>query len=187
MNCNWNRREPCCHVRFCPLVTAWATTVHKFQGFEAGHENTDRFKYLIIDPGNKKWEQLHPGALYVALSRGKNMSNVYWIGHGMCIDRILDGINKIDRSKGNKGKKTQCEAYKKREKWVSYLLEKKNEQNKDQCNNETRSNINSFTSEVTYSGEDITNNISNIITTPNESWMQRKASKKYRVPRCFND
>ena len=64
---------------------------------------------------------------------------------------------------------------------------KENEQNKDQCNNETRSNINSFTSEVTYSGEDITNNISNIITTPNESWMQRKASKKYRVPRCFND
>ena len=105
----------------------------------------------------------------------------------MCIDRILDGINKIDRSKGNKGGKTQCGAYKKREKWVSYLLEKKNEQNKDQCNNETRSNINSFTSEVTYSGEDITNNISNIITTPNESWMQRKASKKYRVPRCFND
>jgi len=95
MNCNWNRRDPCCHVRFCPLVPAWATTIHKFQGFEAGHDENNRSKYLIIDPGYKGWEQLHTGALYVALSRGKNMSNVYWVGHGMCIDRIMDGTSSI--------------------------------------------------------------------------------------------
>ena len=31
-------RKMCCTVKWCPLVTSWATTIHKFQGFEAGME-----------------------------------------------------------------------------------------------------------------------------------------------------
>ena len=33
----------------------------------------DIFRRLIIDPGDVKWEQTCPGALYVALSRAKPM------------------------------------------------------------------------------------------------------------------
>ena len=187
MNCNWNRRDPCCHVRSCPLVPAWATTIHKFQGFEAGHDENDRFKYLIIDPGYKGWEQLHPGALYVALSRGKNMSNVYWVGHGMCIDRIMDGTNKIDKTKGNKGKKTLCESFKKRENWVIYLRKKKDEQATDTYTEERRVNINSVISDRSYSSQQVITRISDIVTNPNANWKVRKNSKTYKVPCCFND
>ena len=61
-------KKMCCTVKWCPLVTSWATTIHKFQGFEAGTDIKDMFRYLICDPGDLKWEQDFPGALYVALS-----------------------------------------------------------------------------------------------------------------------
>ena len=62
-------RKTCCSVTFCPLVPAWATTIHKFQGMEAGFDETDQFQRLIIDPGDIKTEQQQPGILYVATSR----------------------------------------------------------------------------------------------------------------------
>ena len=34
---------------------------------------SDIFRHLIVDPGDLKWEQTCPGALYVALSRAKTM------------------------------------------------------------------------------------------------------------------
>ncbi len=46
-----NRKQSCCTVTYCPLVTAWATTIHKFQGFEAGFDPNDQFKHLIVGPG----------------------------------------------------------------------------------------------------------------------------------------
>jgi hypothetical protein len=55
------------------LEVSWATTIHKFQGFEAGFDDGDMFRHLIVDPGDLKWEQTCPGALYVALSRAKTM------------------------------------------------------------------------------------------------------------------
>jgi len=36
MNCQHIPENPCCSVKYCPLVLAWTTIVHKFQGFEAG-------------------------------------------------------------------------------------------------------------------------------------------------------
>ena len=41
-------RKSCCSVTFCPLVPAWATTIHKFQGMEAGFDKNDQFQHLII-------------------------------------------------------------------------------------------------------------------------------------------
>ena len=73
--CNHIIKEPCYIARFCPLVPAWARTVHKFQESEADHGEFDQFKYLTINPPDKKWEQLQPGTLYVSLSRGKTMGN----------------------------------------------------------------------------------------------------------------
>ncbi len=62
-----------CTGTWCPLEISWETTIHKFQGFESGFDNSDMFRHLIVDPGDLKWEQTFPGALYVALSRANTM------------------------------------------------------------------------------------------------------------------
>ncbi len=46
-----------CLVTFCPLILSWATTIHKFQGFEAGFDKNDQFQHLINHPGDIKTEQ----------------------------------------------------------------------------------------------------------------------------------
>ncbi len=91
-----NRKQLCCTVTFCPLVTAWATTIHKFQGFEAGFDPNDQFKHLIVDPGNLTTKQQNPGILYAAMSHAKTMgqmtsnnchpkdSTIFWTGLGIC-------------------------------------------------------------------------------------------------------
>ena len=96
-------RKGCCTVTWCPLEISWATTIHKFQGFEAGFDINDVFRHLIVDPGDLNWEQMCPGALYVALSRAKTMgtfrddtsfprdSAIYWYGSGLSTTRILNG------------------------------------------------------------------------------------------------
>ena len=51
----------------------------KFQvkGLKAGFGDNDMICHLIIDPGDTKWEQTCPGALYVALSRAKNYGDLH--------------------------------------------------------------------------------------------------------------
>ena len=58
------------------MVPAYATTIHKFQGFEAGFDENDQFQHLIIDPGDIKSEQQQPGLLYVATSRFKTIGDM---------------------------------------------------------------------------------------------------------------
>jgi ATP-dependent exoDNAse (exonuclease V) alpha subunit len=58
------------------LVPAYATTIHKFQGFEAGFDENDQFQHLIIDPGDIKSKQQQPGLLYVATSRVKTIGDM---------------------------------------------------------------------------------------------------------------
>ena len=66
-----NRR--CCCATFIPLKLSWATTINKFQGFEAGPTDNDPIKYVIADIGSKDDELNRPGLGYVASSRGKSM------------------------------------------------------------------------------------------------------------------
>jgi hypothetical protein len=183
-------RRACCTVKYCPLVPSWATTIHKFQGFEAGSEQTDMFRYLIIDPGNLKWEQQCPGALYVALSRAKYMgkywpdtahpkdSNIYWRGQDISEYRIRHGALK----KGDKAGSpmVKCKLIEKRERWVTYLTKK-----------QTQTNTIDFTSgdikrmkKIRYSQDDIKNSIANIIFTPNDDWLALK-KEKYTVDESF--
>ena len=127
-------RKGCCNVTWCPLEISWATTIHKFQGFEAGFGANDMFRHLIIDPGDMKWEQTCPGALYVALSRATTMgtftsdteypldSAIYWYGSGISQFRILEGHMKNSKKKGDP--KEKCVLITKREKWVQYLQQK---------------------------------------------------------------
>jgi hypothetical protein len=89
-------------VTYCPLVPAWTTTIHKFQGFEAGFDKNDQFKHLIVDPGNLTTKLPNPGIIYVALSRAKTIgtvtpnnfhpkdSAIFWTGSGICLNRVLN-------------------------------------------------------------------------------------------------
>jgi hypothetical protein len=69
-------KQACCLVTFRPLVPSWATTIHRFQGFEAGFDRNDQFQHLIINPGDIKSEQQQPGILYVAMSHAKTMGDM---------------------------------------------------------------------------------------------------------------
>ena len=101
----------CCTVTWCPLEISWATTIHKFQGFEAGFDINDVFRHLIVDPGDLNWEKMCPGALYVALSRAKTMgtystdtsfpqdSAIYWYGSGISTTRILKATRRTTQGR----------------------------------------------------------------------------------------
>jgi hypothetical protein len=89
-------------VTYCPLVTAWATTIHKFQGLEAAFDPNDQFKHLIVNPGDLTTKQQNPGILYAAMSHAKTMgqmtpnnprpknSAIFWTGSGICKNRVLN-------------------------------------------------------------------------------------------------
>jgi hypothetical protein len=117
-------------VTYCPLVTAWATTIYKFQGFEAGFDPNDQFKHLIVDPVNLTTKQQNPGILYAAMSRAKTMgqmtpnnphpkdSAIFWTS-GICKNRDLN----ITKKRGLNGNITNCLKTNKRQEWVNLLLE----------------------------------------------------------------
>ncbi len=71
-----NRKQSCCMVTYCPLVTAWATTIYKFQGFKAGFNPNDQFKHLIVDRGDLTTKQQNPWILYAAMSHPKTMGQM---------------------------------------------------------------------------------------------------------------
>jgi hypothetical protein len=118
-------------VRYCPLVTAWATTIHKFQGFEAWFDPNDQFKHLIVNPGDLTTEQQNLGILYAAMSRAKTMghmtpsnphpkdSAIFWTGSGICKNRVLN----ITKKRGLDGNITNCLKINKTQEWVNHLLE----------------------------------------------------------------
>ena len=184
-------RKECCNVTWCPLEISWATTIHKFQGFEAGFGANDMFRHLIIDPGDMKWEQTCPGALYVALSRAKTMgtftsdteypldSAIYWYGSGISQFRILEGHMKNSKKKG--APKEKCVLITKREKWVQYLHKKESQTNTTFFN---EANISRMTS-LHHSQEEVREMIAAMITTPNKSWTKRKKQPRYRIPRNY--
>ena len=138
-------KQGCCLVTFCPLVPSWATTIHKFQGFEAGFDKNDQFQHLIIDLGDIKSEQQQPGILYVAMSRAKTIedmtndtpnprnSAVYWTGSGMSKNRVLHGSTKKQiHTQGQE--RVNCLKIKKRDNWVKYLTQQCKNTSSEQYN-----------------------------------------------------
>ena len=184
-------RKGCCTVTWCPLEISWATTIHKFQGFEAGFDVDDMFRHLIIDPGDLKWEQTCPGALYVALSRAKTMgtfgtdtsfprdSAIYWYGSGISTTRILDGHLKNNTKKG--GPKVQCLLIIKRDRWVAFLHQKKEHTRTKVFSGDEKKEMRT----VKYTQGEVRERIAATITTPNKSWAKRRKHKKYALSRSF--
>ncbi len=89
-------------MTYCPLVPAWATTIHKFQGFEAGFDKNDQSTLFIVDPGDLTTKLQNLGILYVTLSCAKTIgtvtpndflpkvSAIFWTGSGICLNRVLN-------------------------------------------------------------------------------------------------
>ena len=181
-------------MRFCPLVAAWATTIHKFQGSEAGNGEFAQFKYLIINPSDKRWEQQQPGTLYISLSRGKTMGNedheetqhfpkpssVYWVGDGMCIDHIINSANKIYNT-NRLNKTTKCEKVKKRDEWVKYLLDKAKTTNANNTVNMTFEVMINMTKRQIYTGNDVIQRILTITTIQTTHGQQQKRGDVYNT------
>ena len=117
----------CCIATYCPLVLAWATTIHKFQGFEAGFDESDDINYIIANINNLAWEKLHPGTAYTVTSRAKTIgtktpdtphpldSNLFFEGQ-VGSQRFTNIAEKVNGEK--------CELLVKRENWVDYLHER---------------------------------------------------------------
>jgi hypothetical protein len=103
-------------VTYCPLVPAWATTIHKFQGFKAGFDKNDQFKHWIVDPGDLTTKLQNPGIVYVTLSHAKTIgtvspnelhpkdSTIFWTGSGICSTRLLN----ITQKRGLDSNMTNC-------------------------------------------------------------------------------
>jgi len=172
-------------------VPAWASTIHKFQGFEAGFDDTDQFKYLIVDPGLTSWKKHCAGALYVALSRAKTMgtfwsdtdnpsnSAIYFQGNGICEDRICDGALKNGNRPG--GAKVNCVLIDTIEQWVRHLtIREQNTTVKQYTMTEMKQfKARRFTQFQTRDG------IMDMVTQPNKSWRQVKRTDQYRVQNNF--
>lgn len=186
MQCN----KKCCTVKCCPLVPAWATTIHKFQGFEAGFDDKDQFNRLICDPGDLKWEQTCPGALYTAISRAKTMgtfskkhkhpkdSAIYWEGPNISTTRILEGSLKNAKRKGDP--KVDCLLINKREAWVSFLQEKADNTKRMTYDSSTRQCLKN----IHFSQQEVLNGIADIITCPNKKWLRQKR-KHHTLQKTF--
>ena len=184
-------RKTCCSVTFCPLVPAWATTIHKFQGMEAGFDKNDQFQHLIIDPGDIKCEQQQPGILYVATSRAKTiehmtqetsqtkMSALYWTGGGMSINRVIDGSTKKQPNKQGHNR-VDCLKIEKRHKWVTYLIKQQELTITNTYNKDRLKRIKNKQKQIIYGHichRDVAGSISTMLLNPNKKWTERKKSQ----------
>lgn len=186
----------CCTAHFCPLVPAYATTIHKFQGFEAGKTEHDRVQTLIIDCGSQNIESLQPGLLYVATSRGKTIgsmseanphpidSAIYFQGSDWGIHRVqFCGTRLTGKSDGSR---EPNETSQKRRKWVNYLLNKMS--NTTNRYDKKRRDMMELRIEHEirnsgYSRRDIRIRIAEMITNPNSTW--KSLRQRYTAPRSF--
>ena len=194
--CCFGKNRPCCSVTYCPLVTAWATTIHKFQGFEAGKEDHDSIQNLIIDPGKLDMEGKNIGLLYVAISRGKTMgsriapgkritnSAIYFTG-GMNEYRVRFMSTNYDTQKKVRFKKPMIQ---KRDKWVKFLLNRAKRTREKIYTDERLNDIENDTMKIAMqkqiqSIKILDQRITEILLNPNEKWKEKR--KKYIIHRSF--
>ena len=102
-------KHGCCVIRFCPLVSAFARTIHSFQGQEDGPGKP--VPSLIVNHGSKGFESKNPGTLYCCLTRAATIgthdnmnSAIYFTGAHMCINRIKNLAYDVNGKKYGKVK-----------------------------------------------------------------------------------
>ena len=155
------------------MVLAWASTVHKFQGFKAGFEETDQVRHIIANLNNLEWEKNHIGTAYVVTSRAKTIghasdpskSNLFFDGQ-IGKPRFTDILKKENGD--------LCLLVEKRETWTKYLDERYKLTKARYNNNELRTMKRSMNSAIKNPfGENpnqLDKQIINIINHPNDVW-----------------
>ena len=119
-----NKDGRCCKLDMCPLIPAYATTIHKFQGQSCGPtrpgQPINEVQVIVCCPGNKQFEALNPGTLYTIISRATTLGNrenhgsaLYFIGQHINRDRFTN----IHKTRDGR----VYEKVKRRDKWISYL------------------------------------------------------------------
>jgi hypothetical protein len=180
-------KKSCCSVTYCPLVSAWATTIHKFQGFEAGFDEKGQFWHLIIDPGYIKSKQQQPGLRYVSTSQVKMIgdmiqnvphptnSALYWTGSGMSINRVMNGTTKKQQNTQGQ-ERVNCLKIDKRRNWVGYLTDQKDITMTDTYNSESLIRIKTEIMDIINRKihQDVEASITSMVINPNEEWMDCK-------------
>lgn len=122
--CEFTCKKGCCRRTFCPLVIAYARTIHKFQGLTAGPVDIGKiqnmYDVLVCDPDDKQFEGSALGLLYTAVSRATTLgdpnglnSAIYFHGSAFKASRIRNLTHKED------GK--EFELSKKRRYWVEHI------------------------------------------------------------------
>jgi len=187
----------CCYVDFCPIVPAWAVSIHKAQGMEAGERKHDYINKVIIDPGPLNFEQKNtPGLLYVSASRARSIGNfleefptdssLYWFGPNMSENRIRNCSTKKQDSTNNR---ITCKRVQDRENWVRFLISRSNQtlNNKytqSSIDNIARSSL-KYALSKRFNLDEINERIMIMKNSPNETWKTLKRSEKYTVPKSF--
>lgn len=176
----------CCLCRFCPLELAWATTVYRFQGFEAGFADDDWIKYIVANIGELAWEQSKPGTAYMVTSRAKTIgkvtkdnpypkdSNLFFDGQ-ISRDRFLNGMYCQD------GSLTKAAA--KREAWVIHLMSMAAETNRQSTNSDPQTTAalveRAMSENLIRDTTHLEERIVEMLKNPNTTWRTRR--KNYTV------
>ena len=79
VSCRCDGLKCCCERSYVPLTLAFARSIHKFQGLQAGRtiqgQIPNMYESIVVDPGNKNREGNCPGLLYTAVSRATTLGN----------------------------------------------------------------------------------------------------------------
>lgn len=198
-NCKFSARRPCCFVTFCPLIPAWATTIHKFQGFEAGKDPWDTVNNLVVEPGDVEFEKKTAvGLLYTAISRSKTIgsmtednphptdSSLFFMGE-FNSNRVRHFSTHLDRKKKER---VYNQNVIKRQEWVDYLIEKAvvTEEKKfgpERIREIELRIINDVVHRHYNSEDDLENDIAEILLNPNQTWKAMK--NDFVIKRSFFD
>jgi len=124
INVPCNRDHRCCSLNVCPLVPAYATTIHKFQGQSAGPtrkgQKVNEVQRIVCCPGTILFESQNPGLLYTLISRattigtpGQDDSAIYFIGDFIEEPRLTN----IHLTRDGK----VYDKVQRRDKWINHL------------------------------------------------------------------
>jgi len=174
--------KKCCIARFCPLILAYATTVHKFQGFKAGFDEGDTINHIIADMGDLNWEKKNPGTAYVVTSCTKTIgtstvNNPHPIRSNIFFDGQIGPRQFVDTLVKMNGEKTLNILQ--RDAWVEHLM-KKEQQTTMQYTKDYISTLKSAVTSFNPSMNDrsqkgLRTKIMTMLREPNDQWKQRRS------------